>query len=104
KAKLYLLALILLSCISLPMQQAAAQVNITWAQEAYNYDPGGNSAVAIAPTGLVVEVHRSPSTHDFWYKIGQAANYGIGWADAQPMSVSGSWPSVAITKDGYVIV
>jgi hypothetical protein len=104
KAKLYLLALGLLSYASLPVPSATAQANLTWGTVSYNFDTGGNSAVAVAPTGVVVEVHRSTSTHDFWYEVGQVGTYAVAWGSSQPMNVSGSWPAVAITKDGYVIV
>jgi hypothetical protein len=77
-------------------------------------DNGEESSVAISPSGLIVEVHNSNSHPAFYsglyYRIGKldpvsgTVTWGSKGRQFQPQSIYGGFPSVAITKEGYVII
>jgi hypothetical protein len=77
------------------------------------YDNGYESSVAIHPSGLIVEVHSSGQTiatyTGLYYRIGKldAVKGAVSWGPSRrwvSSGTSGSWPSVAITKEGYAIL
>jgi hypothetical protein len=72
------------------------------------YDTGGESALAMHPTGLIVEVHQSESStnNTLWYHIGKLdRNTGkVSWGDSHSFIPEGDWPAVTMTKEGYVII
>jgi hypothetical protein len=68
------------------------------------YDTGIQPSVAIHPTGLVVEFHKSQNTDRIWYRIGRAHSYYIDWGRSREAGSAGFWPAVVITKEGYVIL
>ena len=95
------LGLVLLG-LALSATQAAAQLQWSPPQ---SYDTGQDTAVAIHPSGLVLEFHR---THVYggltlWYRVGKADGSTVTWGRSQGLPGSGVWPNVAITRDGYVI-
>jgi hypothetical protein len=96
--------------------QAQAAVNVQnpvtsllW-KTASAFDTGNNSSVAVLPTGLVVEVHRSPNNGMYWYHLGQLqkdvdGNWSMSWGPSQrvPTYSDGDAPSLAVTNKGYVV-
>jgi hypothetical protein len=72
------------------------------------YDTGGESALAMHSTGLIVEVHQSESStnNTLWYHIGKLdRNTGkVSWGDGHSFIPEGDWPAVTMTKEGYVII
>jgi hypothetical protein len=79
-----------------------------------NLDSGEQSSVTIHPSGLIVEVHTSNANPVFYsglyYRIGKldpvsgTVTWGPKGRQFQPQSIYGEFPSVAITKEGYVVI
>ena len=68
------------------------------------YDTGQQSAVSIHASGLIVEFHESHIAEGaLWYRVGKLYGERVNWGPPQNAGVTGSWPSVVITKEGYVI-
>jgi hypothetical protein len=70
-------------------------------------DDGIESSIALHSSGLALEFHRSPHNERIWYRVGkqfpQNKNY-IVWGNSQWASGAyGYWPTVALSKEGYVI-
>jgi hypothetical protein len=74
---------------------------------AIGLDTGEESSVYVRGRRMV-EVHRSESnwSDDFWYRIGvcNTFNGAVAWGPSHDLSIGGSWPTVAITREGYVIL
>jgi hypothetical protein len=71
------------------------------------YDDGVDSSVAVHPSGLVLEVHQSHAvgSFDIWYHVGMLNGTSVTWGGSQSLGASeGSWPTIAISKEGYVIL
>jgi hypothetical protein len=70
------------------------------------YDEGVQSSIALHFSGLALEFHRSQHNTGIWYRVGkqspQDKNH-IVWGKSQSAGAHGSWPAVAISKEGYVI-
>jgi hypothetical protein len=71
------------------------------------YDDGVESSIALHSSGLALEFHRSDWDTGIWYRVGKQSqlnkNY-IVWGNGQRASGAyGYWPTVAISKEGYVI-
>jgi hypothetical protein len=91
---------------------SAAQSNpnlttLDWTTPA-KYGTGAEPALAMHPTGLIVEVHQSESStnNSLWYHIGKLdRNTGkVSWGDSHTFIPEGDWPAVTMTKEGYVII
>jgi len=88
--------------LALSATQAAAQLQWSPAQ---SYDTGQDTAIAMHPSGLVLEFHR---THVYggltlWYRVGRVEGNTVTWGRSQGLPGSGTWPNVAITREGYVL-
>jgi hypothetical protein len=100
---------LLMACLTLFGIKAIAQEPLNWPQ-ARTYDTGEQTSVAIARNGLYfVEFHRSENTSKMWYKVGRLvqlrpSGYGVIWGKSHDMDVKVEWPSVTVTKEGYVII
>jgi len=71
-----------------------------------NFDAGREPSVVIHPSGLVLEYHRTHAyAHaDLWYRVGKLNGTGVTWGPSQKDGRVGYYPSVALTKEGYVLV
>ena len=89
----------------------AQRTRIDWA-DFQSFDNGYESSVAIHPSGLIVEVHSSGQTivtyTGLYYRIGKLDPVkGVTWGPSRRWvspGTFGSWPAVAITKEGYAIL
>ncbi len=84
----------------------AAPQTLQWSP-GQKYDDGVDSCVAVHPSGLVLEVHQSHALGNFglWYHVGMLKGTSVTWGGSQSLGSSqGSWPSVAISKEGYVVL
>jgi hypothetical protein len=70
------------------------------------YDEGVQTSVALHVSGLVLEFHKTQSAVEsgIWYHVGTLLGMSVTWGGSQYSGVSGYWPSVAISKEGYVIL
>jgi hypothetical protein len=64
------------------------------------------TSVAAHPSGLFLEFHRTqnPVDRKIWYHVGMFDGTTVTWGRSQFSGAEGSWPSVALSKEGYVIV
>ena len=93
-------------------ESAAPKTLIDWA-DFDTFDTGYESSVAIHPSGLLVEVHSSGQTfltyNGLFYRIGKLdpTQGTVAWGPSRrwvTKDKNGSWPAVAITKEGYAIL
>jgi len=68
------------------------------------YDTGRQTSVAAHPSGLVVEVHRTEVTSHGFYHIGKRDPITVRWGGSQHAGFVAHWPTIALTKDGYVLL
>jgi hypothetical protein len=70
------------------------------------YDQGIDPAIAVHPSGLIVEFHQTnaPGDYSLWYHVGTLNGTSVTWGESQRLNVSVHRPAAAISKDGYVIV
>jgi hypothetical protein len=102
-------ALLVLS-ISLFYGKGFAQSPLAW-KNPERLDTGIQPSVAVLPSGLVVEFHRSENSNSkVWYNIGtlvetyRGAYTTIRWGSPHSIEYLGERPSVAVTKEGYVVL
>jgi hypothetical protein len=90
-------------CFALSTSAAEAQM-LTWSP-AEKYDAGIQTSVAAHPSGLVLEVHRTQADEQItlWYHVGIFDGTRVAWGKSQLLPFEGTWPNVAISKEGYVI-
>jgi hypothetical protein len=90
-------------CLALSANVAGAQtLNWTTPKE---YDNGIQTALASHSAGLDLEAHQSSSPGlDLWYRFGSLNARNEAWGKSQTLPFSGSWPNVAISREGYVIL
>lgn len=86
---------------------AFAQSQLNW-KDAKRFSEGIESTVAIAPSGLIVEFHKSPKNNGMFYHVGKAfaqsgGGYVVEWGPNQPMQYDCHRPSVAISKEGWLL-
>jgi hypothetical protein len=83
---------------------AGAQM-LQWST-AQKYDKGVQSAVAVHPSGLAMEVHQTHVSGGvtLWYHFGMLGATDVTWEGSHRLPFDGNWPNVAITPEGYVIV
>jgi hypothetical protein len=70
------------------------------------YDEGMQSSIALHSSGLALEFHRSQPNMGIWYRAGKQHSLDknkIAWGNSKYANAYGSWPAVAISKEGYVI-
>ena len=93
-------------------ESAAPKTLIDWA-DFDTFDTGYESSVAVHPSGLIVEVHSSGQTfltyNGLFYRIGKLdpTKGAVAWGPSRrwvTKDKNGSWPAVAITKEGYAIL
>jgi hypothetical protein len=93
-------------------ESAAPKTLIDWA-DFDTFDTGYESSVAIHPSGLLVEVHSSGQTfltyNGLFYRIGKLdpTQGTVAWGPSRrwvTKDKNGSWPAIAITKEGYAIL
>jgi hypothetical protein len=108
RIKLYFAAAALMVlCITVPISATAQAPQ--WSSPV-QYDQGEDTYVAVHPSGMVLEFHQShaPGNRYFWYHVGVLDGTSVTWGPSQPAShpanISGTWPNVVITKEGYVIL
>jgi len=90
-------------CCVLSADLAAAQ-RLEWSPE-QQYDEGINPSVAVHPSGLVLEFHQSSiGITDIWYHVGMLNGTSVTWGGSQSLGQKGNWATVAISKEGYVIL
>ena len=72
---------------------------------AQEYANGDQTTVA-QRAGLFIEFHQSEiiGNDTLYYRFGRIGETGIVWGATKNSGVSGSWPTVAIDKDGYVLL
>ena len=89
-------------CFALAATTLAAQAG-QWSP-VQKFDSGIETAVAVHPSGLVLEFHRTQSgANTFWYHVGQLNGTDVTWGPSQRLPELGTWPNVAVTKEGYVL-
>jgi len=93
-----------LALLGLALSATPAAAQLQWSP-AQSYDTGQDTAVAMHPSGLVLEFHR---THVYggltlWYHVGKIDGSTVTWGRSQGLPGSGTWPNVAITREGYVL-
>jgi hypothetical protein len=95
---------------SLAMIGVALSANSAVAQSprwsaAEKYDQGDETSLAVHQSGLVVEVHQSHAfgAETLWYHLGTLNGTSVTWGRSQGLPWTGSWPNVAISKEGYVL-
>ncbi len=93
-----------LALLGLALSATPAAAQLQWSP-AQSYDTGQDTAVAMHPSGLVLEFHR---THVYggltlWYRVGRVEGNTVTWGRSQGLPGSGTWPNVAITREGYVL-
>lgn len=83
----------------------AAGQTLNWSPSE-RYDDGVDTSVAVHASGLVLEFHQSHAagSFDIWYHVGILNGTSVTWGGSQFMGQTGSWPTVAVSKEGYVIV
>jgi hypothetical protein len=68
---------------------------------------GEQNSIALHSSGLALEFHRQPMGDGIWYRVGKQNpqnKYYIVWGhDQRDSGAHGYWPTVALSKDGYVI-
>jgi len=69
-----------------------------------HYDYGVRESIAVHPSGLVLSFHEAADNNRIWYRVGQFAKSIVYWSDRQDSGANGYHPTVAISKEGYVIV
>jgi hypothetical protein len=83
----------------------AAVPTLTWTSPV-QYDKGRQSTIAIRD-GLIVEAHQTESSlhSGLYYHIGKLDRDSgtVKWGPSHLFVSSGDWPSVALSKEGYVI-
>jgi hypothetical protein len=103
KTKLFLFIGAAIIGLALAATPAAAQVQ--WHTN-YKYDQGIQTSLAVHPSGLVLEFHRTDNlfSNTLWYHVGRLKeNNTIAWGGSLRAPGIGSWPNVAITQGGYVL-
>jgi hypothetical protein len=101
--------LLLICAVALLSGRAIAQSPLNW-EKAQKFDTGVHSSIAILPSGLVVSFHETDNlTHEISYRIGKVGltwddKYYISWSSSHSIDIGGSWPTVAVTKEGYVVL
>jgi hypothetical protein len=70
------------------------------------YDSGVQTSVTLHASGLVLEFHRTEDVANsgIWYRVGKLLGMSVTWGGSQHSRAMGSWPTVAISKEGYVIL
>jgi hypothetical protein len=66
------------------------------------YDDGVTPSVALAPDGVVVEVHKSSAHDTLWDHVGRVSGDTIGWGPSHQYD-DGVTPSVAIIPNRVVV-
>jgi hypothetical protein len=99
---------LLLACNVFFGIKAFAQATPTW-DRARIYDYGQQSSVAIVPSSnYVVEFHKSQNNDTMWYSTGKITGTGgntyVYFSDSHSTDTNGYWPTVTVTKEGYVIL
>jgi hypothetical protein len=94
-------------CLALSANVAGAQT-LQWSPP-IDFDKGDQASLAAHSSGLVLEVHQSDTWgggagFGQWYHIGMVNGTSVTWGPSQKFPWHGSWPNVAISKEGYVIV
>jgi hypothetical protein len=71
-----------------------------------DYDKGAQTSVALHTSGLVVEFHKASGQFNtgIWFHVGKLSGTSINWGVSQGFGANGYWPTVAISKEGHVIV
>jgi len=70
-----------------------------------NYAYGLRESVAVHSSGLILEFHESQLVNEsILYRLGQFAGTGVIWSESHASGANGYWPTVAISKEGYVIM
>lgn len=107
------IALLVLSTVVFG-KTAFGQSPLSWPKAAY-YDDGSQTSVSIAPSGSdlspygrAIEFHRSQK-NVIWYRIGRvdrlnSGDYFVNWANSVSLNYEGSRPSIAVTKEGYIVL
>ena len=104
KTKLWFYFGLAIMCFALSVNTAASQT-LEWSPNE-EYDLGQDPSVAVHPSGLVLEGHRTQGGNTLWYHLGMLNGTSVTWGGSQRLSpTSGlqNWPNVAISKEGYVI-
>ena len=102
RARLCLRFSLTIICLTLAAKSAAAQLQWSSSQK---YDTGQDTAVAMHVSGLILEFHR---THilagtELFYHVGKVIGTNVTWGGSQRLPAEGTWPNVAISKEGYVL-
>jgi hypothetical protein len=100
---------LIVACICLFGMKAVAQEPLDWTR-ARTFDTGEQTSVSIARnSNYIVEFHKSENTNKMWYHVGRLiaqwpSGYVVSWGKSHEMDIKVEWPSVTVTKEGYVIV
>ena len=68
------------------------------------FDKGVQPSVALLPTNLVVEFHKSQHNSGIWYHVGKLDGMTVKWGSSWHSGFDGAWPTVAVTKEGIVLL
>jgi hypothetical protein len=68
------------------------------------FDGGTQGSVALHSSNLVLEVHKSNSGSSISYRVGSLGASGVSWGPGLETGLSGSWPTGALSKEGYFIL
>jgi len=68
------------------------------------YDDGDQTSIALNTSGLALEFHRHKNNTEMWYRVGKSDGATVTWGASRYSGGNGYLPSVALSKEGYVIV
>jgi hypothetical protein len=90
-------------CLAVSASAAEAQ-SLTWSKPD-NYDEGEQTSLATHPSGLILEAHKTQTVGGLglWYRVGVREGTKVAWGRSQRFPWDGTWPNVAISKEGYVV-
>jgi len=73
---------------------------------AIEYDKGVQTSVAAHPSGLFIEFHQTelPGDETIYYRFGRSDGTRVVWGTSQKSGLYGYWPSVAVNKEGCLLV
>jgi len=92
-----------ISVLGLAFVASAAAQTLEWSP-AEKFDDGTDTAIAVHPSGLILEFHRTHNGgNSLWYHLGKVNGTNVTWGESQSLPDHGNWPNVAITREGHVL-
>lgn len=98
----------LIFSLAVVVSSALGQSPLNW-EDAQHFDSGVDSSVSMTSSGLVIEFHKGHNDNSLWYHVGKVrqtwdGRYFVSWGSSHPLTYDGARPSVAISKEGYLVL